>query len=178
MSLNKVIGLGNQIPWHLPEDFKWFKRMTLGNVVVVGRKTFESLGGKPLPSRTNLVLTRHPEILKCEFPELFGNSKTKRAATSAHGTGQLQLAKIDGPDLRLISDLGLINPSNYPCDVFICGGAQIYEQSLPRCSDLYLSVVKREVEGDAYFPEFESMFELKGIVLENPDFEVRHYIRK
>ena len=60
MSLNRVIGAGNQIPWHLPEDFKWFKRMTSGNVVIMGRKTFASLGNKPLPNRINIVLSRHP----------------------------------------------------------------------------------------------------------------------
>src|SRR5437660_9994442 len=57
MSLNRVIGAGNKIPWHLPEDFKWFKRMTTGQVVVMGRKTFESIG-KALPNRTTIVLTR------------------------------------------------------------------------------------------------------------------------
>src|SRR5947208_14405237 len=57
MSLNRVIGAGNKIPWHLPEDFKWFKQLTTGNVVVMGRKTFESIG-KPLPNRTTIVVSR------------------------------------------------------------------------------------------------------------------------
>ena len=57
MSLNRVIGAGDRIPWHLPEDFKWFKQMTTGQVIVMGRKTFESIG-KPLPNRTTIVLTR------------------------------------------------------------------------------------------------------------------------
>ena len=60
MSLNRVIGRDGQIPWHLPEDFKWFKRLTTGHVVLMGRKTFASLG-KPLPNRTNLVLSRRTE---------------------------------------------------------------------------------------------------------------------
>ena len=59
MSLNRVIGAGNRIPWHLSEDFKWFKQMTTGQVIVMGRKTFESIG-KPLPNRTTIVLTRSP----------------------------------------------------------------------------------------------------------------------
>src|SRR3954466_1550009 len=58
MSLNRVIGAGNKIPWHLPEDFKWFKKMTSGHVIVMGRKTFESIG-KPLPNRTTIVLSRN-----------------------------------------------------------------------------------------------------------------------
>src|SRR5258708_20487862 len=62
MSENRVIGKGNQIPWHLPEDFKWFKKMTTGQVIVMGRKTFESIG-KPLPNPTTIVLTRSPEAI-------------------------------------------------------------------------------------------------------------------
>src|SRR5258706_6675103 len=65
MSLNRVIGAGNKIPWHLPEDFKWFKRITTGHVIVMGRKTFESIG-RPLPDRTTIVLSRaafsHPGV--------------------------------------------------------------------------------------------------------------------
>ena len=57
MSLNRVIGANNRIPWHLPEDFKWFKKMTTGQVIVMGRKTFESIG-RPLPNRTTVVLSR------------------------------------------------------------------------------------------------------------------------
>ena len=63
MSLNRVIGRDGQIPWHLPEDFKWFKRLTTGHVVLMGRKTFASLG-KPLPNRTNLVLSRRMEKIE------------------------------------------------------------------------------------------------------------------
>ena len=65
MSENRVIGAGNKIPWHLPEDFKWFKKMTTGNVIVMGRKTFESIG-KPLPNRETIVLTGgHVSIPAC-----------------------------------------------------------------------------------------------------------------
>src|SRR2546421_3850306 len=77
MSLNRVIGAGNKIPWHLPEDFKWFKQKTSGHVVIMGRKTFESLG-KPLPNRINIVLTRHPGVLRRDFPKLFGKARIGR----------------------------------------------------------------------------------------------------
>src|SRR3954468_4355520 len=60
MSLNRVIGAGSKIPWHLPEDFKWFKQMTMGQIVVMGRKTFESIG-KTLPGRSTVVLTSGTE---------------------------------------------------------------------------------------------------------------------
>ncbi len=141
MSLNRVIGCGGKMPWHLPEDFQWFKKTTLGKVVVMGRKTFESLG-KPLPGRTNLVATRHPE------------------AYSGVGT---------------IPDLAGFDPGRLAGEVFVIGGAEIYAQLLPRCSDLYLSIVQRHVEGDAFFPEFEDRFELAGMLLETADFKVLHY---
>src|SRR5271167_4971316 len=71
MSLNRVIGAGNKIPWHLPEDFKWFKQQTIGKVILMGRKTFEGLG-KALPNRKNIILTRHPRKLIKTHQEIFG----------------------------------------------------------------------------------------------------------
>src|SRR5205809_5344448 len=121
MSLNRVIGQQNKIPWHLPEDFKWFKKMTTGQVIVMGRKTFESIG-QPLPNRTTFVLSRSG----------FQHSGT-----------------------QTIASLEEIDLANETRAVFICGGAQVYEQVLPRCSELYLTLVKRVVEGDAFFPAFE-----------------------
>src|SRR4051794_12081136 len=106
MSLNRVIGQGNKIPWHLPEDFKWFKRMTTGQVVVMGRKTFESIG-KPLPNRETIVLSR---------------------------------SHFAYPGVRTISNLSELGLEHEAREVFICGGAQIYEQALPMCSDLYLTL--------------------------------------
>src|SRR5689334_15394582 len=117
MSLNRVIGRGNQIPWHLPEDFKWFKKMTTGQVVVMGRKTFESIG-KPLPNRETIIVSR---------------------------------AGYNYSGLRTISSLSELNPETEPREIFICGGAQIYKEALPLCSDIYLTLVTREVEGDTFF---------------------------
>ena len=144
MSLNRVIGRGNEIPWHLPEDFKWFKRMTTGNVVVMGRKTFESIG-RPLPNRETIVVSR---------------------------------SGFSYPGVRTVASLDEIDLTNETRDVFICGGAQIYSQTLPKCSDLYLTVVKREVEGDAFFPSFENEFELKETVMDTPEFRILRYMRK
>jgi dihydrofolate reductase len=144
MSLNRVIGAGNKIPWHLPEDFKWFKAMTTGHVIVMGRKTFESIG-RALPNRETVVLSR---------------------AGFAH------------PGVRTVASLDAIDPAAERREVFICGGAQIYEQALPRCSDLYLTVVKREVEGDAFFPPFEAQFELAEVVRETLEFSILHYRRR
>lgn len=144
MSLNRVIGRGNQIPWHLPEDFKWFKQMTTGNVIVMGRKTFESIG-KPLPNRTTIVLSR---------------------SGFAH------------PGVQTIVDLSQLQPETEPRDIFICGGAQIYTQALPLCSDLYLTLVKRTVEGDAFFPPFEDRFEPTKEIASTTDFTITHYRRR
>ena len=141
MSENRVIGAAGKIPWHLPEDFKWFKKMTTGQVVVMGRKTFESIG-KPLPNRTTIVLSR---------------------------------SQFSHPGVRTVSELGQIDLANETRGVFICGGAQVYQEALPLCSDLYLTLVKRVVEGDTFFPPFEDGFELAGQILDCPDFKILHY---
>src|ERR1051325_952943 len=148
MSLNRVIGAGNKIPWHLPEDFKWFKQKTSGHVVIMGRKTFESLG-KPLPNRINIVLTRHPGILRRDFPKLFGNARIGRGKLEVPKPFQFQLPQLgatQATDLRLIKNFLKLSPESSPLEFFICGGAEIYAQTLPLCSDLYLTLVKREVE--------------------------------
>lgn len=141
MSLNRVIGNGNQIPWHLPEDFKWFKATTTGHVIVMGRKTFESIG-KPLPNRETIVLSR---------------------------AGWTQ------PGTKTIRDLADLPALAGERQVFICGGAQIYEQTLPQCSELFLTLVKREVTGDAFFPKFENQFELIEEVRDTPEFKILRY---
>lgn len=142
MSENRVIGKGNAIPWHLPEDFKWFKQKTMGNVLVMGRKTFESIG-RPLPNRTTVILSR---------------------------------SGFEYPGVLTISSLDAL-PEFPGKEIFICGGAQIYEQTLPLCSDLFLTVVKQVVDGDAFFPPFEERFTLAEVVRETVDFEIRHYRR-
>jgi dihydrofolate reductase len=141
MSQNRVIGHGARIPWHLPEDFKWFKKMTSGNIAVMGRKTFESIA-KPLPGRTTIVLSRAGRPI---------------------------------PGVRVISDLQGIESSSERGDIFICGGAQVYEEALPLCSDLYLTLVKREVRGDAFFPKFEDLFHPVHEILDCSQFRITHY---
>jgi dihydrofolate reductase len=177
MSENRVIGHGNKIPWHLPEDFKWFREKTLGNVTVMGRKTFESLP-KLLPNRRKLVLTRHPQQLIRMHPEIFGNYREWRGGESIKGPYQPHFTKIDGDpsdDIRLFNSLELIEPSQFPQDIFVCGGAQIYEQLLPRCSDLFLTRVKRVCDGDAFFPAFETSFKLVEVIRDTPEFTIEHH---
>ena len=141
MSENRVIGRGNEIPWHIPEDFKWFKETTMGHVLVMGRRTFESIG-KALPGRETMVLTR---------------------------------GEFSHPDVTVIRSLDEVAPRLEGRDGFIAGGAQVYEQSLPRCSELFLTLVKREVEGDVFFPEFENYFEEVEVLREETEFRIVHY---
>jgi dihydrofolate reductase len=142
MSLNRVIGRGNQIPWHLPEDFKWFKALTMGHVLVMGRKTFESIG-RPLPGRETLLLSR---------------------------SGFLH------PGVRTVKGLAEIDLATETREVFICGGAEIYRQTLPLCSDLYLTLVQRSIpDGDAFFPPFEEAFEQVAVLRDTPEFKILHY---
>lgn len=144
MSQNRVIGQGNTIPWHLPEDFKWFKQTTSGHLIVMGRKTYESIG-RLLPNRTTVILTR---------------------------------SDLHVPGAVMLRDLAALQPATDGRETFICGGADIYRQALPLCSDLYLTLVKRTVEGDAFFPPFEDQFELVETLRDTPEFSILHYRRK
>lgn len=123
---NRVIGIDNKLPWYLPEDLKYFKRVTLGKPILMGRKTFESIG-RPLPGRTNIVITRdrawqHPGVRVVHDLE---------AALALAES----LALIDGVD-----------------EAVVIGGAEIYALCLPRADRLYLTQVHADVEGDAHFP--------------------------
>ena len=144
MALNRVIGQGNRIPWHLPEDFQWFKQTTMGHVLVMGRRTFESIG-RPLPGRETVVLSR---------------------AGFAH------------PGVRVVGGLDELDPAADPREYFICGGAQIYAQALPRCTDLYLTCLNRTVDGDTFFPPFEAEFELRGVIAKRPEFDILHFVNR
>ncbi len=126
---NGVIGRDNQLPWHLPNDLKYFKSVTMGKPVVMGRKTWESLG-RPLPGRTNIVITRQENYV----------------AAGAKIASSLDDA------LRLAAQV-VLNDGGAECVVI--GGAEIYAQALPRCDRLYLTEVHAVVAGDAVFPAFD-----------------------
>jgi dihydrofolate reductase len=82
-------------------------------------------------------------------------------------------------EIFIFNTLDKLDPEEFPNDIFICGGAQIYEQALPRCSDLYLTLVKREVDGgDAFFPALEDKFKLAEVLQETPEFKILHYRHK
>ncbi len=122
---NNVIGKDNDIPWYLPADLKYFKKITTGHHIVMGRKCYESIG-RPLPKRTNVVVTRNPFFIAT------GCLVTHNVAEA------VQLAEANGEE-----------------EVFIIGGGQIYEIALPHVDRIYLTEVDLEVEGDIFFPEID-----------------------
>ena len=124
MTDDRVIGIDNRLPWKLPADMKWFRRHTLGKPIVMGRKTFESFGGKPLPERLNIVITRDRDY-------------RAEGAVVVHDIDEALAAAGDAEEVMII------------------GGASFYEQMLPRADRLYLTFVHADVEGDAWFPEFD-----------------------
>lgn len=123
MAKNRVIGRNNALPWHLPEDLKYFKATTLGKPILMGRKTFDSIG-KPLPGRTSVVLTRN---LEWSFD------------------GCLVVSSVDDA-LAQLADRE---------EVLVIGGAELYQQTLPRADRLYLTEIDADFEGDAWFPVFD-----------------------
>jgi dihydrofolate reductase len=130
MSRNRVIGRNNALPWYLPEDLKYFKRVTLGKPVIMGRKTWESIG-RPLPGRTNIVISRNPGY---RVPD-----------------GVRLVSSLDAA-LELAEKICLIDGSE---EAIVMGGAEIYAQALPRADRLYLTQVHADVHGDAVFPEID-----------------------
>ena len=122
ISKNRVIGNENDIPWYLPADLKYFKKTTLNHHIIMGRNTFQSIG-KPLPKRTNIVMTRNPFFI----------------ASGCLITHSLEQA------LKLAFD-------NEEQEVFIIGGGQIYDLALPYLDKIYLTEVDLEVPGTVVFP--------------------------
>jgi len=126
-SQNLVIGNAGQLPWHLPEDLKHFKKLTMGSCIIMGRKTFESIG-RPLPGRLNVVVSRHAELSG-------DNLASARSFAEA-----LALCK---------------NQSRFRNDeVFVVGGGEIYRETLPLTGRIYLTAVHQEVAGDTTYPAF------------------------
>jgi len=132
MSRNRVIGRNNALPWHLPEDLKYFKRVTMGKPIIMGRKTWESIG-RPLPGRSNIVITRQSDY--------------------AVPNGVKVVASLEEA-LRMAENICLIEGGD---EAVVIGGAEIYAAALPQAQRLYLTQVHAEVQGDAFFPEFDIM---------------------
>ena len=120
---NNVIGGENKLLWHLPADLKHFKNLTTGHCIVMGRKTYESIG-RPLPNRTNIIISRNDDF-KAEGCVLF--KSLEKAMESAQELEQ------NGT-------------------IFIIGGGNVYKQAMPLADEIYVTDVDLEIEGDTYFP--------------------------
>jgi dihydrofolate reductase len=125
-SENNVIGKNNQLPWHLPDDLKYFKNLTWGLPILMGRKTFDSIG-KPLPGRKSIVITRD-QSWKHEGVEV------------VHSLDDA-IAKAD--------ELGAK-------EIFVIGGAEIFHSSLPVANRIYLTRIHHDFDGDVFFPEIDA----------------------
>lgn len=127
VAANGVIGRDNRIPWHLPEDLAYFKRLTLGHPVVMGRKTYESIIaslGKPLPGRTNIVVTRQPGY--------------------------------SAPECTVVASFdAALDAARASDEVFVIGGAEIYRLALERADRVYLTRLDAAFEGDTFFPTLD-----------------------
>lgn len=129
---NGVIGINNTLPWHLPEDLAFFKRTTMGAPIIMGRKTHESIG-RALPGRRNIVVTRNAAY---QSPFIITNPATTSVAVVTSLTAATDLCH-DVPE------------------VFLIGGAELYQQAMPLASKLYLTEIDHDFAGDAFFPEID-----------------------
>lgn len=130
MTEEGIIGQGNDLPWHIPEDLKHFKKTTLSNIILMGRNTFESIG-KPLPGRKNFILTSDPERIPVQVREnenVFIFSSFEDAKTAASKMSE---------------------------ELYIIGGASVYRDTLKYTDKLYISKIKKNYPGDVYFPEYD-----------------------
>jgi dihydrofolate reductase len=137
---NRELGNQDKLLWHIPDDLKRFRRLTSGHPIILGRKTFESIVqylGKPLPGRTNIVITRDPN---------YDKGMAERSIT-----GVLIARSLDEA-----IELAKEQPSSE--EIHLGGGAQIYEQALPKIDKLYLTLIDAEAEADTFFPEYEGQF--------------------
>lgn len=127
LSKNKVIGKNNDLPWRLPDDMKFFMETTKGHHVIMGRKNYDSLHErfKPLPHRTNIVITRQKDF---------------------HAPGCIVLHAVE-PGLEIARD-------HREEECFIIGGAEIYKLAMPHTTRLYLTEIDAHIEGDTFFPDF------------------------
>ncbi len=141
----RVIGSNGKIPWHIPEDFKRFKALTMGHVIIMGRKTYESIG-KPLPGRINIIISRNPDF------------KAPTECIIAHSlTEALEVAR------KIEKD-----------EIFIIGGQSVYEEALPLADKLYLTLVETKVGGDTFFPDYTSFTKIIKKIKNNPSNELSY----
>ncbi|MCL5432555.1 MAG: dihydrofolate reductase [Patescibacteria group bacterium] len=125
LSKNRVIAKNGEIPWKISEDLKRFRRITKGHPVIMGRKTFESIG-KPLPGRTNVIITQNSKLKIQNCIVVHSLEKAIEEAKRSSGSDE----------------------------IFIIGGGQVFEQAIQLVDKLYLTIVDEEIDGDVFFPDY------------------------
>ena len=148
LNKNNVIGKDNQLPWHISDELKYFKKNTLNKVLIMGRKTFESLGRRPLPKRFFIILST--QSVESEHEKVFYANTVDAALAKAQ---------------EIIASHALVD------EVMIAGGANIYAQFLPLATKMYLSYIKNTDAGDTLFPSFDENKWKKDLCLEHDEFD-------
>jgi dihydrofolate reductase len=138
---NRGIGWQNKLPWRLPEDFAFFKSTTMGQVLIMGRKTYESIG-RPLPGRTTVVLSR---------------------------------SNFQAPGVISVSDWSEIPKIEPSKTLYLAGGAALYAEALPWCSELLLTHVHQSPVCDAFFPDWRGRFDDGEVIAQHPTCTMRRH---
>ena len=153
MARNRVIGNQNRMPWHFTEDLQHFKRLTMGHTLIMGRKTFDSIG-RPLPGRMNIVLSRDPK--------------------------RVQVERWAGDPICAVGSIGDALKAVKTPKAYIIGGAELYRQTIADVHGLHQTFIDMDYEGDTHFPEIPDHFKEKSRVLlrKNPPIHVIYYQNK
>lgn len=155
MANNRVIGKDGKIPWHYPVDLKWFKKQTKGGILVMGRKTYESMKDIDLGDRHIIVIST---TFKSNDPSVTVWSDINKA-------------------IKATKSLITPTPEKFK-EFWLCGGGTLYKQLLPYCTDLYLTEIYKGTIGDVKFPAFNKWFEFYKTIKKTDDFVINHYKRK
>jgi dihydrofolate reductase len=148
MSSNRVIGIENKLPWKLSADMAWFKKQTMNKVILMGRKTWESLPLRPLPGRKHIIISQNKNYsaLSVSGEIINGVCLVSSVEDALDSAKRLLENNIDGSANRQPND---------EAELMVIGGASIYKLMLPYCNRLYQTIVNNHIEGDAWFPEID-----------------------
>lgn len=138
-SQNRVIGINNTLPWHLPADLKRFKAITMGHHMIMGRKTYDSIG-KPLPGRTSIVITRNKDLLY-------------QGCIMAYS----------------LAEAFSIAEKNNDTEAFVIGGAELIKQAIDSCDKLYLTNIQQDFDGDTFLDELSTQWQEIEHITHTPD---------
>jgi dihydrofolate reductase len=155
MSSNRVIGINNQLPWRLSSDMVWFKKQTMNKILLLGRKTWESLPIRPLPGREHIIISQNTNYQPLSVSGEVTNSvkianSVENALKIAHNITKNSIS-INKVKQNSINENLEINET----ELMVIGGATIYQLMLPLCDRLYITQIKENFSGDAWFPEFD-----------------------